>query len=167
MHDDGMPNHAEYTVLQKSEGKFLRLRILLICLYVVFVFTYIAISVATSLFQIIAILPLLLWILVHFTWRYVSLEHSLVIGEGTLTVTDILKDGKKSQRLKITLSEAESLTEIPSKVPKNVTLYDFRGDTHADGSYCISFKKDGKNAILYLRTTPEFLRILKRFIKNS
>ena len=167
MHDDGMPNHAEYTVLQKAEGKFLRLRILLVCLYVAFVFAYIAMSVATSLFQIIAILPLLLWILVHFTWRYVSLEHSLVIGEGTLTVTDILKDGKKSQRLKITLSEAESLTEIPQKVPSNVILYDFRGDTHADGSYCISFKKDGKNAMLYLRTTPEFLRILKRFIKNS
>lgn len=166
MHDDGMPNHAEYTVLQKAEGRFLRLRILLISLYVLFGLAYVSISVLISIVQIIAILPLLLWILEHFTWRYVSLEHSLTIGQGTLTVTDILKDGKKIPRLKIVLAEAESLSEIPEKAPDNVRLYDFRGDRHASDAYCISFNEKGTKAMLYLRTTPEFLRILKRFIRN-
>ena len=167
MHEDGMPNHAEYTVLQKAEGRILRLRILLLSLYVLFGFAYVTFSILIGIVQIIAILPILLWILAHFTWRYVALEHSLVIGEGTLTVTDILKDGKKIPRLKIVLAEAESLSAIPDKTPSNVTLYDFRGDTNASDCYCIAFSDHGKPAMLYLRTTPEFLRILKRFIKNS
>ena len=166
MHDDGMPNHAEYTVLQKAEGRFLRLRILLISLYILFGLSYAIFAIVISIVQIIALLPLLLWILAHFTFRYVSLEHSLTISEGALTVTDILKDGKKIKRLKIVLSEAETLSEIPQEVPKNVIIYDYRGDTQASGSYCITFKENGKKAVLYLRTTPEFLRILKRFIKN-
>ena len=167
MHDDGMPNHAEYTVLQKAEGHVLRLRILFVFLYILFGVSYVAISLWISIVQIIAILPLLLWILAHFTWRYVSLEHSLTISEGTLTVTDILKDGKKIKRLKIVLAEAESLKEIPAETASNVTVYDFRGDIHASGAYCITFKENGKTAMLYLRTTPDFLRILKRFIKNQ
>ena len=167
MHDDGMPNHAEYTVLQKAEGRFLRMRILLISLYILLALTYVAFAIIISIVQIIALLPLLLWIFAHFTWRYVSLEHSLTISEGKLNVTDILKDGKKIHRLKILLAEAESLTEIPEKPLANTILYDFRGDTNASGCYCINFKEHGKNAVLYLRTTPEFLRILKRFIKTS
>ena len=167
MHDDGMPNHAEYTVLQKAEGRYLHLRILLVSLYILLAFSYVALSVWISLVQIIAVLPLLMWILIHFTWRYVSLEHSLVIAEGTLTVTDILKDGKRIPRLKIVLARASALSEIPPKAPKNVRLYDFRGDRHASDAYSITFNDKGKSAALYLRTTPEFLRILKRFIKNS
>ena len=167
MHDDGMPNHAEYTVLQKAEGRILRLRILLVLLYVLFGFSYVTFALLISIVQIIAILPLLLWIIAHFTWRYASLEHSLVIGEGTLTVTDILKDGKKIPRLKIVLAEATSLSEIPDQTPPNVILHDFRGDMNASDCYCIAFSDQGKPAMLYLRTTPEFLRILKRFIKNT
>ncbi len=167
MHDDGMPNHAEYTVMQKAEGRFLHLRILLITLYFLFAIAYVTASLIIGIVQIIAILPLLLWILAHFTWRYVSLEHSMTISEGTLTVTDILKDGKRIERLKIILAKAESLSELPIKTPPNVTLYDFRGDKNASGAYCITFKENDKTAILFLRTTPEFLRILKRFIKNS
>ena len=95
------------------------------------------------------------------------MEHSLTISEGALTVTDILKDGKKIHRLKIMLATADSLSEIPDKHPAGVILYDFRGNRNANDAYCISFKENGKDAMLYLRATPEFLRILKRFIKQS
>ena len=167
MHEDGMPNHAEYTVLQKAEGRYLHLRILFVCLYVLFVLSYAAAAIFIGIVQVIAILPILLWIFAHYTWRYVSVEHSIVICEGKLTMTDILKDGKKISRLTIVLSEAESLSKIPEKAPDCTVLHDFRGDTHADNAYCITYWENGKKAMLYLRTTPDLLRILKRFVKNS
>ena len=165
MYDESMPNHAEYTVPQKAEGRYLKWRLLLIFLYLLFGFSYTITAFVIGIVQVIAVLPIFLWILVHFTWRYVSLEHSFSISEGTLTVTDILKDGKKRIRHRIVLRDALGISSIPSAIPQGTAVYDYRGDKTADNSYALTYRAGSKDCMLFFRATPDFLKTVKRFVK--
>ncbi|MCI5960607.1 MAG: hypothetical protein MRZ26_02340, partial [Ruminococcus sp.] len=75
-------NSAEYVVTQAKEGKNLRTRRLLLLLYIVLGLGISGTLVALKLVPVVAIVPLLLWILVHFTWRKVNVEYKYVVAHS-------------------------------------------------------------------------------------
>ena len=69
-------NHVEYVVEQKPEGKNLTLRILLIAGYILFGLAYfIFFTVKLKIVMLISLLPVFIWMLVFFTWRFAAVEH--------------------------------------------------------------------------------------------
>ncbi len=174
MYDDNdLPNHAEYVVGQRAEGGNLRLRLLLILGYILFAAAYFIAALVTGLVPLVAVLPVFLWIVVHYTWRYACIEHAVRVGQGTLTVEDILKDGKRIPKLTVSLKEARELlpaaeADVTKAREAGLTVYDYRGSVHASDAYRFLFT-DQKNrpSVIYVKTTPELLRALYRFIGDK
>ena len=77
------PGYSEYVVAKKAEGKNLLLRILLITLYMLFALSYfLFFTVVLPIVMLIALLPLFVWMLVFFTWRYASVEIEYQMNSG-------------------------------------------------------------------------------------
>ena len=103
-------NSAEYVVTQAKEGKNLRTRRLLLLLYIVLGLGISGTLVALKLVPVVAIVPLLLWILVHFTWRKVNVEYKYVVAHSRVAFSECYSSGSD----KVTL-------DVPAKI------YDYRG----------------------------------------
>ena len=65
----------EYTVEQKSEGKFRLMRIGFMALYIIYPLIFMAVAFITQLFQLFALVVVTEWMLVFFTWKYAKPEY--------------------------------------------------------------------------------------------
>ena len=72
--DEDAPNRAVFATAKKVEGRLLLYRILLISGYVAFGGAYFGVCYRFALIPAVAVLPLLLFIIHGFTWRYVSYD---------------------------------------------------------------------------------------------
>ncbi len=88
----------EYTVTKKAEGKYLFLRIGMIIFYIFATAAFFTACYLTRIIPIFALCPLLLWILIFFTWRYVSIEYKYTVESGMLKLYTVY-GGKKEQEL--------------------------------------------------------------------
>ena len=94
-------NYAEYAVAQKAEGKNLLLRILLITGYVLFAAAYfLFFTTYLKIVMLISLLPLFIWMLVFFTWRFAAVEHEYQISSGTITFSDATAAAKRNSSAK-------------------------------------------------------------------
>ncbi|MBO5101487.1 MAG: hypothetical protein J6C39_03060, partial [Clostridia bacterium] len=103
------PNYAEYTYDKKNEGRIKKQRGLMLILYIAVAIIYFAVCCITKLLPLIAIEPILIWILVFFTWKYVSYDCYFVFDAGMLELgtVKVTKNGRRqSPRHKIHVKEA-------------------------------------------------------------
>ena len=89
-------NYFEYTVSKKSEGVYKLLRGLMVLFYVVYVVGFFSIIFVLKAIPVGALIPVTLWILVFFTWRFVSIEYRYEVDKGKLIFSEIY-GGKKSK----------------------------------------------------------------------
>jgi len=89
-------NYFEYTVSKKSEGTYKLLRGLMVLFYVVYVVGFFSIIFVLKAIPVGALIPVTLWILVFFTWRFVSVEYRYEVDKGRLIFSEIY-GGKKSR----------------------------------------------------------------------
>lgn len=96
------PNSAEYIASKKVEGMLLVKRILLIVLYITFTVGYFGVCAGIGVIQLVAVLPILLWMLIFFTWRYVSYDDAYTFSSGTMVFSRVYaKNGKRISREKL------------------------------------------------------------------
>ena len=88
-------NTYEYGAEQKSEGKFRTMRMLMLCGYILYAIVYFVIIYITRIFPLGALIPLTLWIIVYFTWRYTKPDYRYVIEHGDMTFS--ISYGKKKR----------------------------------------------------------------------
>ncbi len=160
-------NYTEYTVSQKAEGKYRTRRLLMILLYIAYALAYILIFI-TKIPMLVALLPVTLWILIFFTWRYVSVEHEYMIASGVMTFVDIL--GGRSRRVLFACTVKDMLEIAPiteaSKAnyadAKNVV--DLRGSIKCAEGYYFTIKDDSGNKIAVLfAATAKAVKIMKYY----
>ena len=96
MYDADSPNYAEYAVEKKVEGSLCVKRLLMILLYAVIAGAYFGICVTTFV-ALIAVLPMLMLILIYFTWSYVSYDVSWRFSAGKMTFYRVY--GSRSRRV--------------------------------------------------------------------
>ncbi len=159
--EETLPNRASHTVTLANEGALLCTRIALVCFYAVFGALYSGFAVLSGFVPIVAVLPIFLWILVHFTWRLTVIDYTVAAVAGTLTVT------KKRKGLKPIL-----LLECPMKTCTRPTPYvrgtlgdctrriDVRGRLASPSVYLL-YTEDG-TAVLF-ETNSHLLACLSRF----
>ena len=74
-------NSYEYIVKQKSEGVWRWRRFAMVALYVLLTLAFLVTFLAINFPWAITFLPLLVWMLIFFTWRFVSPEYEYAMLE--------------------------------------------------------------------------------------
>ena len=96
MSDELSFNGAEFAKPVENKGKYKIKRMLFILLYIAFAVGYLYLAlVATKAAAIIAILPLLVYILVLCTWRYCNFEWLIRVNVGKITIYHVYNKREK------------------------------------------------------------------------
>ena len=160
----------EYTVRQKQDASLIAKRICLIISYVLVAVGFLLAGVTTRVFvPLLALLPISLWIFVHFTWRYVDVENEISVVSGILTISKIY--GRKTRK---------TIFEVPIKTFVAISQYDDNADEKirrfapeicyeaissdsANNYFALFETEDEKKAIFIFELAGEYGKILKIF----
>jgi hypothetical protein len=162
-------NHVEYVVEQKPEGKNLTLRILLIAGYILFGLAYfIFFTVKLKIVMLISLLPVFIWMLVFFTWRFAAVEHEYQIVSGTVIFSDIY--GNRTRKKKFEYKIKDMLCIAPmdrtheSDYTKSTLTHDFRGSAKSPDSYYFTYKDSAdKTCVVYFEATARTLKSFRYY----
>ena len=163
----------EYGVDKKREGKLKLLSIGFIALYVAFVGGMFGLLYSIRLIPVFAVVPVLLWILVLMTWRYVQVDDKYRISEGAFTLTR--KYGNKGGKIlcEFRIKEADviapeyeasaALSEIPAS-----RVIDARPSLTASDIYVAVFTdKDGAKSAVKFQATAQAVKVLKYYNEKT
>jgi hypothetical protein len=160
---------AEYSVAQKAEGKNLLLRILLISSYVLLSLGFfIFFTMVFKIVMLISILPLLIWILVFFTWRFAAVEHEYQVASGTITFSDVYGGRSRKKKFEYKIKDMQTIAPMDRTHESDYThatlTHDFRGSTKSPDSYYFTYKNDaGENCVVYFEATSRTLKTFRYY----
>ena len=166
---DHATNYTEQTVAQKPEGKFRLYRLLMVLGYVVYALAFFLLFTAgpVKIPMLVALLPVTLWILVFFTWRYVSVEYEYFLGNGVLTFTKVYGGRTRKVLFALPIRDMETVTPLAdSRETLNTVsaVLDLRGSEKAPGAYCFTAKDEsGHRVAVLFSATEKALKILKYY----
>ena len=169
MFDPEAFNHADYAYTKKKEGKLLFFTVLLILLYVLFVVGFFLLCYVSRLIPLFAVAPVLLWILVFLTWRYVSYDIYYTFESGTLTF--YRRAGKKPKAAKKILSlrlrECEGAYDgirvVEERAAAEGRFYDLTSSVHTDSAVLLRFTEREKPAAVLFDATPRVRELIRKF----
>lgn len=166
-------NFAEYARPVAAKGENKRRRIFLISGYILFAILYCACFTALIMLpQLIAILPLLLWILIHFTWGIVSYECAVRISSGTMSFLRLR--GKKEQLLfSFKIKDAEVIApfggdylEAHRKAKASVILH-HTSDKQSSKLYYAMLLHEGEAKSIVFEANDKIIRALYYYNKST
>ncbi len=161
----------EYTVAE-AKGKSLTLRrVGLICLYIFFGVGILLLATGVRLIvPLLALAPLLIWILVFLTWKYTQVEYEYSFFAGKLTVCRLL--GGRSRRVLADVNIKELSAIFPyeneyidraERFGADKTLF-AASSTEAERLYIALWKDElGKRQMLLFEPDEKALKILRYY----
>ena len=166
------PNYAEYTYDIKSEGKIKLMRRLAVIGYVLFAAAYALLFILIKVPQVIAVLPIFVWMLIFFTWRYVSYDCYFEFEAGMLSLgyVRVTKNGrKKNEKLKIHVKEASFIGpyEENKELAEGVRLYDMSESQSSDKRIILLWDNKGEKSAVIFEGTRKIANLLASFCRNS
>lgn len=159
---------AEYAHPVVPRGKIRRGRVLLILLYLTVSAAYALFFISVSIPHVIAILPLLLWILVHYTWGLVSFEYFVRVESGVVSFGKLL--GKKEKVL--FTCRAKDLTCVKKMSREVLAAYapsktlDFRSDPLAHTSHFAILSAHHETVAILFEATDAVLTAMRYYNKS-
>ena len=159
-----------FTVTKKPEGKYKQKRILFVLGYIAFGLLYFFGLFTAHLYAFIAFIVLLEWILVFFTWRYVSVEYKYEIESSNVNFYVIY--GGKSKKLMLTrhIKDFEEIKPLDNVVKEDIKngkytiVNDFRSsDNSEDGYYAAYTDENGRTAIVCFDGSQKTLKLFKYY----
>ncbi len=153
-------NYFEYAVDVKPQGRLRFRRLLLVLFYVLFSACFFFGFSLLGIPQVIAVLPIIIWILVYYTWLYVSVSYEYVIAVGEITFVAVYGNRKRRELLRLHIREVESVFYEDDGTAYD-RVYDYRGDRETPDSYAIAFNDvEGHRAVVYFEATRKALKLL-------
>lgn len=161
----------EYTVAEQKGRSLLFKRVTLIALYALWAAAWLILGTALRIIApLLAFIPLTLWMLVFFTWRYTQVEYEYSFFAGVLTVSRVL--GGRSRR-KLTEVSLRDLASVRPCNDENAARIDAFGAEHivfaassseAESLYAAlwSDEESGKQ-VLYFEPTEKALKIIRYY----
>ena len=143
-------NRFTFAVDRKPEGRYALSRVGLIGLYVLFLVVGFCVFYAVRMPQVFAVCPLLLLILVFYTWRYTQVTNEYEIEIGQISFARIY--GNRTRRNAMTLRIKDLVSAGPGKGGNGryAHVYDFRGSVHSPDTCYLVYRNDKDEAILVL-----------------
>lgn len=164
---------AEFARPVAKKGKNKRLRLLLLLAYFLFALLYVtAFTVLIMLPQVIALLPLFLWIAVYFTWGLVSYECAVRVSSGKLSFLK-LRGKKETPLLTLTAKEASVIAPYAEEYLSSLKesgaeiLLDHRSDPDNRFAYYALFEKEGKTYAAIFDAEEKVIHSLYYYNKNT
>ncbi len=155
-------NSFEYAIDCKPEGKLFWRRFLLVLLYIVVSVAFLVFFIAVRIPQVIALLPILLWILVHYTWLYVSVSYEYVIEVGEISFAVIYDNRKRRELLRVPVRELEAVFfEEPATTYDRVC--DFRSSKRAVDTYYLSYYEGNAHILVLFEATKRAIKLLSLY----
>ena len=162
----------EYTVAQVHEGKWRLAKWLTIGGYIAFAAIYFTICCVTRMIPLVAILPIFVWMLIFFTYKYVNPEYKYKITEGNIHFLKVY--GKKEKEItKTRISDAlyimpleDALGKIRDFEPKET--YSALPALHTNDSYIMLYNNEkGEPTAFMFKATEQGLKSLRFYNKNT
>ena len=166
------PNYVEYVYDKKKEGKVKLQRNLMLALYIVFAAVLVVILCAIPLYPVIAVVPVLVYILVLCTWRLVCYDVYYEFREGRLELGKIKvsKQGRrKNPKLSIHIKEAAEIApyESASQIEGIKTVFDYSESPTSDKRIFIIFDKEGERCAAIIEGTAKIGKLFTSFCQNA
>lgn len=133
--------YSEYTVKRIHDKKLKRNKILLVLLYIAFAAAFCTIFlVLVKMPPVIAVLPLFLWILCFFTWKYTNIEYTYVTCKGEFYIFCVNGYGKGKEVFRRRIEDAEIIApaggEYAEKENGNFAqVLDYSSSMNSDNLY--------------------------------
>lgn len=157
----------EYVVTNQSCGKNRFRKVLLIVGYVLYVVLVLGIGSATRLaLPLLCLIPLSLWILVFFTWRFTQVEYRLSFLSGELQVVRLLNGKNPKLLAEAKLRELRSVMRFYEEDRKTISKKDliFEAYDGSIGTLCTIQLSNGR--VMILQLTDKAIRIIKKYNSN-
>ena len=162
----------EFTVSQKHEGRYFWARILLFAAYVLYVIVVVIIGALTRIVApMLALIPVSVWMLVFFTWRYVNVDYEYSITSGVLTFTKIYGNRSRKKITEIRLKDAQAIAPLGDRLQKSrleawgaEQVWSALSSSSAMDAYFITYINDKKEKCAFLfEATEKALKICKYY----
>jgi hypothetical protein len=117
--------------------------------------------------QFVAILPILEWVLIFFTWRYLSQEYEYSMTSGYMTFTVIYGGRSKKKKLEVCIKDMKEIAPYDEAAcarleSRNLKKdYLFISSLDAPDMYYAVFDQDGEDQVVYFEATKKALQILR------
>ena len=163
----------EYTVSRKPEGIFALMKLLLVLFYIAFAVAYFVVIYIIGIIPLGALIPVALWILVFFTWRYVKQDYKYEISGSHITFSVIYGNKKPKSRCEIQINTAKAIIpldasaeEIAAHAPKRI--YSAIPKKNCEDAYAILYTDEaGRNCVFKFKATAEALHLLHLYNSNT
>jgi len=163
---------CEYTVQQAREGRFRTYRVLMLLSYVAFVLSYAGVCMLIRFYPLMALTPVLTWILVFFTWRYVSVSYRYEIESGQWHFTKIMNDRFYRPMLTLRISDMACIVPTEGRTPREL-MAGYRGarmiwagsSEHSPDLY-MAVSGD-KKTVIFFDATAKALKLLSFYNKAT
>ena len=161
----------EIVIKPKRDGKNSLLRVFLIAFYVAFVVGCLVLGFVTAFVPLLALVPLVLWIIIFFTWRYVNLEYEYSIESGVITFSKIYNNRSRKRCLEFDMRSAERFVfESETRMDEQIAAYDPRREycfaaSKTDPEACVALylDEDGDKCAVIFKADERIKRYLKMY----
>lgn len=165
----------EFVVRQKNEGAYKLKKILFVILYVTFTAGLFSVCVAVRLLApCVAIVPLLLWILIFFTWRFTNVEHECVFESGIMRCSEIYGNRTRKVLFSAAIRDMHLIAPEEEKYLLEAEKYEISkvyrmtSSKDAEGAYFAIFTgEDQKTHAVYFEANDKVLKILQFYNRSA
>ncbi len=159
-----------YTVTKRKDKTRSIRQLLLILAYTAFVALYCVLFFTIIKIPMMgALVPLLLWIIIYFTWWLTKLEYEYKIVSGIMTAREIYGERYSKVLCEFRLSEVLSLApvdmtdgELLASVMPDKKYFCVSSES-AENTYVAIFEENGVRSAVYFETTEQVLAVIKKY----
>ena len=167
--DNAASMFVNYGVEKKKAGKYRLSRVLMLCAYALFVSGFVGFFISMNILPIIAIVPVLTYILVLATWRFVSIEYEYCILDGEFRMLKLY--GSKSMRelCRVRVSAMKAIAPYSGEYKatadaiKAENRIESVSSMSAPDVYYAIFEDNGEDCVVFFEVTEKTLKVLKYY----
>ncbi|MBQ8004972.1 MAG: hypothetical protein IJ303_01505 [Clostridia bacterium] len=162
----------EYVVSQKIEGKWKLKKLGMLLLYFLFIVGWFIFGFWSKMFPLLALMPITLWMLVFFTWRYVKVEYEYSMVSGEVTFSNIYGGRSRKQTISFRIKDCRLIAPLATHEHKikdyaPEKIFSAVSSSKAADVYFAVFEKDEKLYAVYFEATAKALKIFKYYNSTS
>ena len=163
-------NFCEYSVRPEPDGRTRTLKLLLMLAYTLITAGYIFLFwVILRAWQLLILLPFIMYALIILTWRFVRVEYEYAIEAGVLTVAKIFDGRSRRVKLKIELPECTLIAPRAESGGRALeardiaSVRDFSASPGSADAWVLVCpdRSGGKKSAAIIETNAEMRRILR------
>lgn len=159
-------------VVAEAKNSALKMRkLLFIALYALWVIVFFAIVMLIKFFVLIMFVPVTLWILIFFTWRYTQVQYEYSFLAGEITVSRILNERFRKEMLKVHIRDFSAVVPCRDEYVDQINAFGTEKTFFAvsakdsPGRYAAMWqdKENGTKMVLYFEPDEKSLKILRYY----